>query len=110
MSILQAWFRRNPEDDMARSKKLPLDNTKVDAWVSRLKLAARDAAQFDIALSDLEDDGLVGGAELYEITKKFAGGPKPKSRRAALLSIAQERQRMVHSKAKGASAAKTRVW
>jgi hypothetical protein len=111
MSILSAWLRQDSEDDdMARARKSPLDQTKVDAWVSRLKLAVRDAAQFDRIFGDLEEDQLVGSAELIAIAQKFAGGSKPKSKKAALLAIAQERQRLVHAKAKGESAAKTRVW
>lgn len=110
MSILLAWLRQDSEDDMAKAHKLPLDQTKIDAWVSRLKLAARDAAQFDRVFGELEQGELIGSAELIAIAQKFAGGAKAKSKRAALLAIAQERQRMAHAKAKGDSAAKTRVW
>lgn len=110
MSILKAWLGRDREDDMARPKKLPLDQTKVDAWVARLKLAARDASQFDNVFGELEAGELLTPAETLAVAQKFAGGSKPKSKRAALLAIAQERQRLVHAKAKGDSAAKTRVW
>jgi hypothetical protein len=110
MSILSAWLRQDGEDDMARAKKPPLDQTKVDAWVSRLKLAARDASQFDAVFDELGESSLVGSAEVLAVAQKFAGGAKPKSKKLALLAIAQERQRLVHAKAKGESAAKTRVW
>jgi hypothetical protein len=95
---------------MARSKKPPVDDAKIDAWVARLKLAARDAAQFDTVFGEIEGGELLGSAEIVAIAQKFAGGSKPKSKKAALLAIAQERQRLAHSKAKGESAAKTRVW
>ena len=110
MSILTAWLGRNQEDDMARSKKPPVDATKIDAWVARLRLAVRDAAQFDSVFGEVEAGELLGSAEIIAIAHKFAGGSKPKSKKAALLAIAQERQRLAHSKAKGESAAKTRVW
>lgn len=110
MSILSMWLRQDSEDDMARAKNKPLDQTKVDAWVSRLKLAARDSSQFDAVFNELGEDQLVGSAEVLAIAQKFAGGLKPKSKKAALLAIAQERQRLVHARAKGESAAKTRVW
>jgi len=110
MSILSAWLGREHEDDMARSKKQPVDDSKIDAWVARLKLAARDAAQFDVVFGEVESGDLLGSAEIIAIAHKFASGSKPKSKKAALLAIAQERQRLVHSKSKGESAAKTRVW
>ncbi len=110
MSILSAWLGWDREDEMARSKKLSIDETKVDAWVARLKLASRNAAQFDLVFGELEGGEGLTTAEITAVAHKFAGGAKPKSKRAALLAIAQERQRVAHSKAKGASAAKTRVW
>ncbi|MBY0227010.1 MAG: hypothetical protein K2Q28_14495 [Hyphomicrobium sp.] len=110
MSILSAWLGRDHEDDMARSKKPVVDESKIDAWVARLKLAVRDAAQFDKVFGEVEAGELLGSADIIALAQKFAGGPKPKNKKAALLAIAQERQRLAHAKAKGDSAAKTRVW
>ena len=110
MSILSNLLGWDQGDEMARATTRPADQQKIDAWVSRLRLAARDNAVFGTLFSELETDATLQASEVVAIAHKFSGGSKPKSRKAAITAIAQERQRQAHAKAKGESAAKARVW
>jgi len=111
MGIFQAWLGGREEDDgMARAKAQPLDAAKIEMHVQRLKLAARDGDAFKLASVALAEDKSLASPELIEIAHRFAGGLRPKTRKAALTAIAQERLRLAHALAKGESAAKARVW
>lgn len=97
------------DDEMARAKK-PLDEAKVDDLVQKLQTSLTDAEDFrQIYLSIVNNDKL-STLEVVSIAHKFVGGQKPKSRKAALTAIGQERLRLVHAKAKSATAAKSKTW
>jgi hypothetical protein len=111
MSILSAWLGKPEEDqDMARASTARIDTAKINVRVQQLKLAVRDASSFQAVFEEIEADTSLTAAELVAIAHSFAGGIKPKNRKAALIAIAQERHRAAHALAKGGSAAKSRVW
>jgi chromosome segregation and condensation protein ScpB len=110
MGIMQLWGGHDTDDDMARANARPLDKIKVDALVQQLKLAVREPEAFKRLLASIESDRALSAAELTAIAQGFAGGVKPKNRKAAIAAIGQERLRLSHAKAKGEAAAKTRTW
>lgn len=106
MGIMQLWLGgQEADDDMARAEARPLDAAKIDSVVRQLKLAVADAHEF----RSVAEDRSISGPELIEIAHRFAG-IRAKTKKAALTAIGQERMRMVHAKAKAASAAKTKTW
>ena len=110
MGIMQLWGGHDTDEDMARANARPLDKVKVDALVQQLKLAVRDPDSFKRLLSSIESDRALSAAEIAAIAQGFVGGVRPKSKKAAIAAIGQERLRLSHAKAKGESAAKTRTW
>jgi hypothetical protein len=111
MSIVsQEFVASEGEDDMARAPAKKIDTVKVDALVQQLKLAVRDRAAFDEVFDAIVGDSTLTAAEIGAIAQKFAGGVKPKNKKAALAVIGQVRLSRVHSDAKAKSAAKARVW
>lgn len=97
------------EDDMARGKARPLDESRIDTAVRELRRVLPDPAAFKSAFEALVADKALGAADAIEIAYRLLGGIRPKSRKAALTAIAQERMRLSHAKSKGESA-KIRVW
>lgn len=95
-------------EDMSRAR--PLDAAKVSKLTSDLQSAVGDVDAFSSVCDAIRDDESLTAAELIEIAHKLLGGTKPKSRKAALTAIGQERLRRVHAKAKATSASKARVW
>jgi hypothetical protein len=112
MGIMQLWggHDTDEDEDMARANARPLDKVKVDAHVQQLKLAVRDPDAFKRLLTAIDADKTLSAAEVAAIAQGFVGGVKPKSKKAAITAIGQERLRLSHAKAKGESAAKTRTW
>lgn len=111
MAIFSFWSRDNDaESDMARNGAKPLDKVRIDDLTRKLKAAVRDGESFKSELEKLSADKSISAQELIAIAQGFAGGGKPKSKKAALTAIAQERVRLSHAKAKAGSAAKARAW
>lgn len=110
MGIMQLWGGHDTDEDMARANSRPLDQIKVDALVQQLKLAVRDPGSFKRLLASIESDRAITAAEIALIAQGFAGGAKPKNKKAAIAAIGQERLRLSHATAKAESAAKTRTW
>lgn len=111
MSILLNWLGgREADEDMARAKTKPVDEAKVNAFVQQLKLAVRDGNAFKGVYDAIQEDDTLSAAELGAIAQGFAGGVKPKSKKAALAAIGQERLRIFHADAKAKSASKSKVW
>lgn len=100
---------RDSEDDMARAKAHPRDSQKLAGIVERLRLTITDAEAFKPVFENLEADKSLTAPDVVEIAYRLLGGIRPKSRKAALTAIAQERMRLAHAKSKGESA-KIRVW
>lgn len=98
------------DDVMARASAKLLDSEKIDSLVERLKRSVRDAEAFKSVVSSIDDDKSLSAAEVIELSRRFVGGTKPKSRKAALTAIGQERLRLSHARAKAATAAKSRTW
>lgn len=48
--------------------------------------------------------------DVIAIAQLFAGGAAPKSRKAAITAVGQERVRVSHAATKSASAAKNKAW
>ena len=94
---------------MARAAR-PLDTARVEELVAQPKLAVKDSDAFKSVYTALLADKSLMAQEAVEIAYRFAGGFRQKSKKAALAAIGQERLRLVHSKAKGESAAKTKTW
>lgn len=109
MGMLASWLGgAEAGDDMARAR--PLDAKKVTQLTNALRAAGDDAAVLKEAYRTICDDDSLSAAEVIEIAHQYLGGVKPKSRKAALSAIGQERLRLAHAQAKAASAAKVRVW
>jgi len=87
-----------------------LDSEKIDGFVDQLKQAAHDADNFKVVVSLITKDKSLSAAEVIELSQRFTGGPKPKSRKAAITALGQERLRLSHGEAKAATAAKSRTW
>lgn len=111
MSIFAGWLGgQEADDDMVRASSKPIDEVKVNALVQQLKLAVRDHGAFEGVYGAIIQDKQLSTGELAVIAQRFAGGIKPKSKKAAIAAIGQERLRIVHADAKARSAAKARVW
>lgn len=111
MAILGNWLGgREAGEDMARANARPLDAARIDSIVQQLKLAVKDADAFKRVYDSIADDEALTAQEVIAIAHKFVGGIKPKSKKAAITAIGQERMRVSHAKSKGESAAKTRLW
>jgi len=95
---------------MARASTKSVDEAKVNALIQQLKLAVRDRVAFDAIYGAVVEDKHLSVAELAAIAHGFAGGAKPRSKKAALTAIGQERLRVAHADAKAKSAARTRTW
>jgi hypothetical protein len=98
------------DDDMVRMSVQPGDVARVDSLARRLRSAVRDPAAFALALEELKSDREFTAREVAMVAQVFIGGPLPKTRKAALTAIGQERLRLSHAAAKGASAARARAW
>lgn len=103
------WFGGHESEDMPRAKARPLDMAKIDQHVRSLKAAVRDGDAWKPTYAALVDDKSLTTQEVIAIAESFVG-LRPKSKKAALTAIGQERMRVSHAKSKGDSAAKTRVW
>jgi hypothetical protein len=110
MPSLSAVDTDEADEDMARSAARPIDTARAEALSRKLKLAIRDTEAFATLRASIEADKSLTAQDVMAIAHAFAGGAKPKSRKAALIAIGQERMRVLHSDAKAASAAKTRTW
>ena len=111
MGIIGNWLGGHEADeDMARANARPLDSARIEALVQQLRLTVKDADAFKPVYSAIALDTTLSAQDVIAIAQMFVGGTKPKSRKAALTAIGQERLRLSHAKAKGESAAKTRVW
>ena len=95
---------------MARTSSRPLDIKLVDEFVSRLKASLNDTDDFKEVYGSMCDHPTLSAQEIIEVAYRFLGGLKPKSRKAALTSISQERLRLTHAKAKGETAARSKTW
>jgi hypothetical protein len=111
MSIFsRIWNSSEADDEMARASARPLDIEKIDALVDQLKQSVRDAEMFKSVVTSIDDDKSLSSAEIIEISRRFVGGTKAKSRKAAITALGQERLRLSHARAKAATAAKSRTW
>lgn len=110
MAIFGLLGGREPDDEMAQAAAKPLDADKIKSWAGDLKRAVHDRPAFDAAFAKLGADKSVSAAEIVEIARLFAHGFKAKSKKDALLAIAQERMRLANGRAKAASAAKAKGW
>lgn len=110
MAIFGLLDGREPDNDMAQAAAKPLDADKIRGWIGDLKRTVYDRPAFDDAFARLGTDKSISAAEIVEIARGFAHGVKTKSKKDALLAIAQERMRLANGKAKAASAAKSKGW
>ena len=111
MGMLGTWLGgREADEDMARAKTKLTDATKIDAVVKQLKLTVKNVDAFKSVQASILADETLSAQDVIAIAFGFVGGTKPKSRKAALVAIGQERLRVSHAIAKGESAAKTRTW
>jgi hypothetical protein len=100
--------KRKADESMARTTR-SVDQKRIDALALRLQSAMSDAGAFKALLASIDEDKTLSAAEVIRIASQLVGS-KPKSRKAALTDMAQERLRVAHAKAKGERAAKTRLW
>ena len=105
-----AWSANEAIDNMARVSAKHLDVEKIDSLVHQLKQTAHDADEFNAIVSAITNDKSFTVAEVIELSRRFAGGPKSKTRKAAITALGQERLRLSHGEAKAATAAKSRTW
>lgn len=111
MSIFtRIWSGSEADEEMARASAKALDNEKIDTHVGQLKKLVRDAEALQSAIDSLDGDTALSANEIVEISHRFLGGKKPKSRKAAIAALGQERLRLSHARAKAATAAKSRTW
>lgn len=110
MDMFDEQVGREAGDDMARTSTKPIDNDLVDGFVSRLKRDVSNGEEFKVVMAEIADHASLSAVEIIEIAHRFVGGLKPKSRKAALTTISQERLRLSHAKAKAETAAKARTW
>ena len=111
MSIFsRIWTSNEADDEMARASAKALDNEKIGAIVGQLKKLVRDAEALQSAIDSLDADESFSAGEVVEISHRFLGGKRPKSRKAAITALGQERLRLSHARAKAATAAKSRTW
>jgi hypothetical protein len=109
MGIFQLWSSRGAEDDMARNSRKQPDSAKIDARTSELKASMANAEAFAEVYGSLNSDATLLTAEAIEIAHRITG-MRAKTKKQALASIGQQRLRLTHAKAKGASAQKTKTW
>lgn len=111
MSIFsRIWTSSEADDDMARAGAKPMDLKRIDALVDQLKKTVRDADDFNSVVTSMDGDKSLSATEIMEVSRRFVGGIKPKSRKAAITALGQERLRLSHARAKAATAAKSRTW
>lgn len=111
MSIFaRIWSGSEADDEMARASAKLLDNEKIDKLVGQLKKLVRDGEALQSAIDSLDADESFSAGEIVEISHRFLGGKKPKSRKAAIAALGKERLRLSHARAKAATAAKSRTW
>jgi hypothetical protein len=111
MSIFtRIWSGSEADEEMARASAKALDNEKIDTLVGQLKKLVRDADALQLAIDSLDADSAFSAGEVVEISYRFLGGTKPKSRKSAIAALGKERLRLSHARAKTATAAKSRTW
>lgn len=111
MSIFtRIWSGSEADDEMARASAKALDNAKIDALVGQLRKLARNTEALQSAIDSIGADDTFTASEIIEISHRFLGGKKPKSRKAAIAALGKERLRLSHAQAKAATAAKSRTW
>ena len=101
---------RDTGDEMARARTQAIDSARISQLADELRLAVTDKEIFNSVCDAIADDNTISAAEVIDIAHKFLGGSKPKSRKAALSAIRQERLRLSHAKAKGETASKAKTW
>jgi len=104
------WTKRETGEDMTRAATTTADDTRIDQLVIDLRASVRDVEAFNAVVEQIDDDASLSASDVIEISRRFVGGSRPKSRKAALVAIGQERLRKAHAEAKGARAAKSRTW
>ena len=101
---------QNSGSDMARRSGKQIDAVRVEALADRLRHAIDDAEGFRAAVSDIETDSTLTAADVVAIAASFAKRSGIKTRKDAVVAIAQERLRRMHGLAKASSAARSKTW
>lgn len=104
-------FGLGNDDEMAKTSKAKVDETRVSAYSARLTSAKTDKGAFEAVAEDLEASPELTSADLIAIAHRYnKGGKKPSSKAAALAMIKKRFVEIVRTANKNKVAERARPW